>query len=221
MLFANTMLFGVNLQEPGTIISDLIMGTFCFIFFVKLLNRKEFDDQKYFSQFFLFLGLSSIVAAFAHGLYQYFGLYLHKVSWILSGISIYFLQLGSSILFKNEKFKSRYIFFIKTQLIVYIVLLFFTKGFLIVKLNFVLGLLCILTPVYLIDMLKNKFKHNLFILIGVLLAIIPSVFHRVEFNFLYIFNMNDLSHFFLILCIFFVFLGVNDRFYKKSGIIFE
>lgn len=216
MLFANIVLLGVELQEPGTIISDLIMGIFCFIFFAKLLNRKEFNDQKYFSQFFLFLGLSSIIAAFAHGLYQYFGLYLHKVSWILSGLSIYFLQLGSSVLFKNEKFKTRYLFFIKTQLLLYIVLLFFFDGFLIVKLNFVLGLLCILTPVYLIDMLKNKLKHNMFIVIGVLLAIIPSVFHRVEFNFLYIFNMNDLSHFFLIICIFFVFLGLNERFYKSS-----
>jgi hypothetical protein len=29
--------------------------------------------------------------------------------------------------------------------------------------------------------------------------------------------MNDLSHFFLILCIYFVFLGVKDRFFEPFG----
>jgi hypothetical protein len=72
----------------------------------------------------------------------------------------------------------------------------------------------IITPVYLVDLAKRGYRNNLFIITGVFLAILPSLYHRTEFTFGYIFNMNDLSHFFLILCIFFVFLGVKDRFFK-------
>jgi hypothetical protein len=199
----------------------LIMGSFCIIFFAKLLIRKKFNQQRHFSYFFLFLGISSIVAAFAHGVFFYFGIYLHKISWIISGFALYFLQLGSTNLFNNLKFKSKFLILIKSQLALYIILLFFFDGFLIVKLNFVLSLIIILTPIYLVDMIKNNYKHNLYIFLGVFLAIIPSVYHRTKFNFLYIFNMNDLSHFFLILCIFFLFLGLKERFYKNYIIEFE
>ncbi|PLX09551.1 MAG: hypothetical protein C0596_03210 [Marinilabiliales bacterium] len=218
MLFNELSLFGIVIKEPGTIISDLIMGTFCIVLFAKLLIRKEFHNQKYFSQFFLFLGFSSIVAAFAHGLFHYFGIYLHKVSWILSGFALYFLQLGSSSMFNNPKFKSKFIIYIKFQLLTYLVLLMFTEGFLIVKINYALTLIGVLAPIFTVDMIKNNFKHNLYILIGIFLAIIPSIFHRTPLNFLYIFNMNDLSHFFLILCIFFLFLGVKERFYELPNL---
>lgn len=53
-------------------------------------------------------------------------------------------------------------------------------------------------------------------MIGIFLAILPSLYHTKEFSFGYIFNMNDLSHFFLILCIFFVFLGLKERFFKEK-----
>ncbi len=218
MNFCQLNLFGILIQEPGTIISDLIMGAFCLIFFSKLLIRKEYDQQKHFSLFFLFLGISAFVAAFAHGFYYYFGIYLHKLSWIFSGFAIYFLQYGSANLFINKTFKIRFLYFIKSQLVIYIILLFICQGFLIVKLNFTLSLIGILTPVYLVDMIKNNLKHNLYIILGVFLAILPSIYHRTEFNFLYIFNMNDLSHFFLVLCLFFLFLGLKQRFYLNSKI---
>lgn len=216
MILDELNLWGLTILEPGTIISDFIMGFFCIVFFVKLLKTKEFKNSNLFSLFFLFLGLSSFVAAFAHGLYYYFGIYLHKISWLLSGLAIYFLELGSIILFKNKKLKSRFINFIRTKLGVYIVLLFFYEGFTIVKINFVIAMIGILTPIYIVDMVRNQTKQNLYIFLGIFLAIFPSLFHKADFNFFYIFNMNDLSHFFLILCIYFVFLGLNKRFFQTQ-----
>ncbi|MDD4150810.1 MAG: hypothetical protein PHE33_12365 [Bacteroidales bacterium] len=218
MILEELNLWGIVIREPGTIISDFIMGFFCILFFVKLLINRDLKHQKYFSHFFLFLGASSFIAALAHGLYLYSGVYLHKISWILSGFATYFLELGSSTLFENEKFKSRFVVFIKIQLAIYILFLFFYDGFIIVKLNFVLSMIGILTPIYFVDMMRNQIKHNLYIFLGIFLAIFPSVFHKVDFNFLYIFNMNDLSHFFLILCIFFVFLGLKERFFNPDGL---
>ena len=219
MILGEINLWGLVIREPGTIISDFIMGFFCIAFFVKLLTNSDFKQEEYFAQFFLLLGLSSFVAAFAHGLHYYFGIYLHKISWLLAGFATYFLELGSTLLFNNEKFKSKFIIFIKLQLTIYILLLFFYEGFIIVKINFVVSLIGILTPIYIVDMVKNQVKHNLYLFFGIFLAIFPSIFHNTEFNFLYIFNMNDLSHFFLILCLFFVFLGLNARFFKSEDVI--
>lgn len=214
MIATEIQLFGLKILEPGTILSDLLMGLACLIFSIKLNRLDDCKKNRFISYFFLFLGFSSFVAGAAHGLFYYFGIYLHTISWILSGLAIYFLQIGTTVLFDNEKFKSWYIVFIRTQLLVYLILLFAISGFIVVKINFVISMIGVITPVYLVDMAKRGYRNNLFIITGVFLAILPSLYHRTEFTFGYIFNMNDLSHFFLILCIFFVFLGVKDRFFR-------
>ncbi len=100
------------------------------------------------------------------------------------------------------------------QFMIYTVLIFVVSDFIVLKLNFVISMIGMITPVYFVDYVKKGYRNNLYIVTGVFLAILPSLYHRSEFNFGYIFNMNDLSHFFLILCIYFVFLGVKDRFFE-------
>ncbi len=221
MLIADIQLFGVRLQEPGTIVSDLLMGLACIVFFFKLVSQKEDKQQKHLTFFFLFLGFSSFLAAFAHGLFSYFGIYLHIVSWFFSGLSLYYLQLGTTKLLTNPKFKVAYSIFIKTQFLAYLILIFTVSSFEIVKFNFVISLIGIITPIYLVDYFRNKFRFNFYIIGGVFIAILPSLYHKVNFNFGYIFNMNDLSHFVLILCIFFLFIGLRERFFSFDDIFQE
>lgn len=221
MLIADIELLGVRLQEPGTIVSDLLMGLACIIFFFKLVSQKEDKQQKHLTLFFLFLGFSSFFAAFAHGLFSYFGIYLHIISWLFSGLSIYYLQLGTSTILTKPKFKFAYIILIKTQFLAYLILIFTMPSFTIVKLNFVISLIGIITPIYLVDYFRNKFRFNLYIIGGIFIAILPSLYHKANFNFGYIFNMNDLSHFVLILCIFFLFLGLRERFFSLDDIFPE
>lgn len=218
MLFTDIYLWGLRLQEPGSIISDILLGMACIIFFYKLTNQKEHKQQKFIALFFLYLGISSFFAAFAHGFFYYFKIYLHIVSWFFSGLSIFYLQLGSANLFLKKKFKAAYLLFIKTQFFIYLVLIFTYSGFEIVKLNFVISMLGIITPIFLIDYFRNKYSFNFYVILGIFMAIIPSLYHKVNYEFGYIFNMNDLSHIFLILCIFFVFLGVQNRFYPFNKI---
>lgn len=155
MIATEIQLWGLKILEPGTILSDFLMGFACLIFFVKLMRMDNFKNNKFFSFFFIFLSASSFTAGAAHGLFYYFGSYLHIVSWILSGFSIYFLQLGTAVLFENEKFRNRYITFIRMQLIIYSILLFAVSGFIIVKVNFVIAMIGIITPAYLVDLVKR------------------------------------------------------------------
>lgn len=196
MIATEIQLWGLKLLEPGTILSDFLMGSACLIFFFKLIRMENFKKNIHFSFFFIFLSISSFFAGAAHGLFYYFGTSLHLISWIFSGFAIYFLQLGTSVLFTNEKFKKRYILFIRMQLVTYSILLFLVSGFVVVKVNFVIAMIGIITPAYLIDLVRKGYRNNLYIITGIFLAILPSLYHTKEFTFGYIFNMNDLSHFF-------------------------
>jgi hypothetical protein len=105
MIATEIQLLGLKILEPGTILSDFLMGLACLIFSVKLNRLDDSKKNRFISYFFLLLGFSSFVAGAAHGLYYYFGTYLHTISWILSGLAIYFLQLGTMVLFDNEDLK--------------------------------------------------------------------------------------------------------------------
>lgn len=209
-------ILGIQFLELGTIISDTLMGLVALIFFRKLKKHTKYKYNKFFSFFFLFFGISSLIAAWTHGLFLYFDIYLHIIAWILSGISFYFLQLASASLVINAKFKLKYLIFIKVQLLLYLIFLFLFPSFLIVKINFAIALLVSIIPVFFMDYLKNNQKYNLFVIFGILLAIIPGLFHKLDFKFAYIFNMNDLSHFVLIICTYFLYLGLKYRFFEQK-----
>lgn len=218
MYFNEFRLFGIDFLELGTIISDSLMGLTCLFFFKVLKNEDNIKHSKFLRFFFLFLGISSLVAAWAHGLFLYFDIYLHLFAWVLSGLAFYFLQLGTAVLILNDRFKNMYLNFIKIELLIYTILLFFFPSFVVVKINFAVSLLLIIFPIYFFDYLRTNERFNLFVLAGILLAILPGLFHKTDFTFGYILNMNDLSHFVLILCIYFLYLGLKIRFFEKKEI---
>ncbi len=199
--------FSYRFLEPGTFISDILMAIACYYFY---LSIKKIAVNKYHSQislFFLFMGFSSFVGAFAHFLALYTGKTLHYVSWILTGISIFFIEYGISSHISNEKKRNLFLIFIKTKLLVFFIVASILMNFLFVKINTAFGMLGIVSPILFYQVVKFDKKCYAYIILGVLLAIIPAFFHHTKFDFIGIFNMNDLSHFFLILCLFLVYFG--------------
>lgn len=205
-------IWGFHILEPGTVISDIIMGIASLYFFYVLFKISESRLQKHTSFFFFFLGLSSLIGAFAHGFYFYTGKSLHYVTWILTGIATYFFEYGISENFKIEKNKRVFIRLIEIQLAVYMVITTIFMNFLTVKINTAVGLLGVGFPILVHRLFKEKKINNLYIMSGIILAIIPAIFHKANFPIISIFNANDLSHFFLILCLFLIYTG----FYKNS-----
>ncbi len=66
-------LFNLEILEPGTFISDIIMAVACFFFFTSLKKVSISKFHKHLSHYFLFMALSAFVGAFAHGFYLYTG----------------------------------------------------------------------------------------------------------------------------------------------------
>ena len=205
-------IFNIKLLEPGTFISDLLMAFACYYFYY---STRKIATTKYHNQlsyFFLFMGFSSFAGAFAHSLFFYTGKTLHYVSWVLTGISVFFIELGVSSHIVNDKPRSVFVILIKAKLLIYFIVSSIFMDFLYVKINTAVGMLGLVFPIILYQIIKFDKKGFIYILLGILLAIMPALLHRTKFQIAWIFNMNDLSHFFLIFCMFLVYLGL------KSGI---
>lgn len=213
MFFSNIEIFGILINEPGTLVSDIIMGFASLFFYFKLIAKARNKQQKFLSYFFLFLSISSIIAAFAHGFFYIFGKFFHILSWSCAGLAIFYILSGSSSMINNSNLKRIYKIFNMSHLILLMLILIIYPKFDIVKVSFAFSLIGILIPLYLVDTVKNSCSTNLYIFLAIAIACVPALFHTVEFEFGLIFNMNDLSHFILIICFYFIYLGLDKRFF--------
>lgn len=207
---------GIQILEPGTVISDIILAIASFYFFHILKKVADTKHHKYYSYFFFFLGLSSIIGAFAHGLYLYTGKSLHFITWILTGISVFFVEFASSSYIKEKRMRDFFVFSIKIQFIIYVLLAAYFMNFLTVKINTAVGLLGLVFPIMTYQLFKSGKLENLFIMLGIVFAIFPALIHRNRISIGKIFNMNDLSHFFLIFCLFLIFIGVHRSILREK-----
>jgi hypothetical protein len=199
-------ILNLEILEPGTFISNTIMAAACFVFFSNLKKVSVTKFDKYLSNYFLYMALSGLTGAFAHSFYLYTGKFLHVITWIITGIAIYYIEYGLS---PNLKQKDRFLNFAKIQLVLFIILVTFFQDFIVTKFNITLGLLGVVVPILLYRVFKYNEKHYLLSVLGISIAIVPALLHHLRFTFAGIFNMNDLSHFILIFSQLFLFLGLR------------
>ncbi len=211
-------LLNLELLEPGTFISNLFLATACYLYFLSLKKVSTTRFHKYLSYYFLLMAFSSFIGAFAHSLYLYTGKTLHLITWILTGLATFYIQYGLS---PNLKHQEKFLNFSKVQLILFIILVTFFLDFFVTKINIALGLLGIVVPILLIRVFKYKENYYLYSVFGIFTAIIPALFHRVNYTFAGIFNMNDLSHFVLIINQFFLFFGLRLGITVKTEVYSE
>lgn len=208
----------LKILEPGSFISNLTLATACYFFFLSLKRVSTTRFHKYLSYYFLLMAFSSLIGAFAHSLYLYTGKTLHLITWILTGLAIFYIEYGLSSKLKHPE---KLLNFSKIQLVLFIILVTFFLDFLVTKINITIGLIGIAVPLLLIRVFKHKEKYYLISILGVFSAIIPALFHRIDFTFAAIFNMNDLSHFILIISQFLLFYGLRLGITSKQEVYSE
>jgi hypothetical protein len=205
-------LFGMILLEPMTFFTDVLIAICCFIFYFKLNNieLQEFDN-KYYKRFFNVFGISTLVGGFAHFFYNYFGLSLHLISWILSGLSIYYIEMCSISFINSHKLRKILNLLIYIQLFVFFISILYFKNFLFVKYNSTLGLIAIVFTLELVSLIKSKNKGSSLIIAGIFFTFISAIIHTLKFSINKWFNYNDLSHIFIIICLYFIYMGATYK----------
>lgn len=207
-------LFGLELMEPGSFITDILMTVATLTFYNKLKYDKS---NTWYSYFFLFMGLASFFGAFGHLLYNYTGKPLQIFGWIFSALSIYFIEMAALKEIKTESLRKKLNLAINLQFILFLITVFSIQNFMVVTTNTIVGLMGLVIPILSIQAFNQTSKKNVLIVFGILLSGLPAFLYRLNFNFGGL-NGKEISHLILILCFYLIFLGVNTEIEKEKVI---
>jgi hypothetical protein len=206
---ASISLFHLQILEPSTFISDIVLGIACLLFYRYIKSISESKSHRYYALFFIFMSFSGFIGAFAHALYLYTGKPLQYIGWLMTGMAVYAMEMGIFSGFSNSKMKKISFRLSMGKLFIISIITMIYMNFLLVKLNLVFGLLLVVSPILIFQYFTLGLKYNLYIVAGIVLALIPAVLHSLKVDFGKYINTNDFNHYFLIICLFFVFIGLR------------
>jgi len=200
--------FGVNFNDPATFFTDLFIAFLCVLFYYRLSKLQPFNSQLfYWRLFFIFFGIATFLAGFAHLFIVYSGIWPLIISWLLSGISVFFIQLFSILLIRESFLKKILYYFSFLQIIFFILLLLNFKAFFIVKIHTTFSLIGVVLIIHLYYYFVQKTKYSKFIILGIAFTSLTALIHNAKLSFGYWFNHNDISHMVLAFCLYLFFLG--------------
>jgi hypothetical protein len=218
-------LFGLQLLEPSTYLSDLFLATFSFGLFWSLRNLFLTSNiRKVYSGFFLFMGCSTLVGGHAHLLGNYIDhYYFHAISWTFSSIGLFFMQQGSLMDF-SEKTKKYLQPLFMAQLAISIGAYFGyqmfavdsvshdhvgTPGFAAVKVSQAVGYLGFIVPLQVTKFIREKDSGASLILMGLVVSIGALLVQSKQWGFGPNFNHNDVAHVILAFVFYLFYWGIR------------
>ena len=210
-------LFGLTVTEPFTWLTNWMVAAASFIFGHKLYHNKFADTQmKFWSMFFLFMGIASTTGGTAHGYINYVGHNFHYAAWIFTGIAVFGAQRASIELLREARVYPMLKAFVLLELIAMTISVLLFQSFESVRVNSAFGLLGIVLPIQLYGYRYMGLRRSALIVLGILSNIIPAIIHASRFSYNKWFNFNDLSHVVMIGCFYIMFRGARLIEVKKS-----
>lgn len=205
-------LLHIHLMEPTTVITNLITGGLCLYFFKKLTQQPvQFTLGSNWKFFFLYMGISSIIGAFTHGLKSYFGNDNYYYLWLfmnLSGIpcSYFLLQANIELSKLSDSLKQ---LLKKLSIVLTATLTLLVIGlndFLFIKIN--AGFVILLTLYNHLKRYNEGHQGNGFIFVGFFVSTLSIVVHTMKLSYSDWFNFKDISHVIMSISLYIIFLGV-------------
>lgn len=199
---------GLQLQEPSTFVSDILLASVCFILCYKTYKLNQ-SNNSFFLKFFLFLGISTFVGAFGHMFFQYGGKVGKFPSWIFASIATFFFctaMIDDVPIFFNKRWKS--LIWIKGIVLLALSLVF--SKFIFIAIDSILSYL-IFGGAFGRQLWKASREHMRYIVYGTI-VLIPSAFVFIlDVNLHELFNRDDLSHFIIMATIIFYYKAISER----------
>lgn len=199
---------GLQLQEPSTFISDLILALISFVLCFKTSKLNKIDNS-FFTKFYLFLGISTFFGAFGHTFFYYGGKIGKYPSWIFASVATFFFchaMLNDLPDFFNKRWKM--IIWIKGVFLLLLSVVF--SKFIYITFDSIVSYL-LFGVVFGSQLWKASRIHMKYIVFGTL-ALIPSAFVSIlDVNLHELFNRDDLSHFIIMITIVFYYKAIYER----------
>ncbi len=193
------MVLGLRVQEPTTVLTDWLITLFAFIFANRLIKTGN-SLAKYYSIFFILMGLSTLTGGFAHAFNYEYGRAFHRLPWLLSGLSTFFFMLASNKFFRARGVRRFWEWTPFVFIILYTVAIFNTLSFAAVGIGTAVGLLGYVLPLHLLFDRPSAGKKEFFIALSILVA--SGIIAALKLGFSQWFNHNDIGHILLILALY-------------------
>lgn len=191
---------GLELADPLTFISDILMAVFCAYFGHKLFHDFKSKYAKLTAFFFLFLGFSAFLGGTAHLLDLYLGKNPHLMAWTMQGVSILFFQLASLKLVESPKMKILLQVVVFAFFGIFISQILRVQHFDVVKVNSIVGLIGFVSIFHIYKYFQEREIAYLKIPLAIILFGLPAMVHSFEIHFNKWIDQNVISHLLLVPC---------------------
>lgn len=194
--------FGIQIDEPVTTATDLVITAVCIYAFVKL-NKipKQNNIHTYLKYYFLSMGLATAIGGLiGHGFFYLFSFEWKLPGWLTSMISIALVERAAILYARKlvpKKVGDVFAWLNIIELITFVTLTFVTLNFFFVEAHAAYGLLVVVFSFSLVVYLKTKSKGSRFFLIAVAFSAIGALIFMNKLGISIWFNHFDISHIFL------------------------
>ena len=206
---------GLIIQEPSTVLTNLVMAVVAFICWRKLKSKSDSNHLKLFAQlFFLFLTLSTVFGGvIGHGLMYYTGMWGKIPGWYLGMASIAMIErvaIRQAGYFLTEKQKLYLNLFNYLEIAFFMSMSIIKLNFLYVELHAVYGLFVIVFFFELFYYFKTKDPACKPIFTATFFGVLAMLCHAFKISPNFYFNYNDLSHIFMSIAIVYYYKGFKS-----------
>lgn len=203
----NSIILG-NLQifEPVTVLTNLLLAGFCFFW----SGAAKGNTPRFWSWFFLLLGSSVLLGAFAHGLYINIDNPAQKYTRFLAIMSVSAGSLASIYVLDNKALIRKLSFLLIFQFVVFSYLVLTYNRFVFVTIHSLLGLGITVGGVFIWQVNRLGSQSVYWMLGGIAVNASTAVIHSLKLSPHPYFNHNDISHLILVLGCFMMFKGAQS-----------
>lgn len=203
----------LRIDEPVTTLTDVLFCAVCFFAFFKtkcLINHKA---VRLYRLFFLLTGISTLVAAvIGHAFLYYFGKDAKIYGWVLGIFGVSFAQFAA--LYHTRQSLHKPIFntlmlLCGFEILLTCILIFMVWSFVVIELHTAFSLVMIVTVLEYIHYKKTNSQLSLYMMYGVGVAIIAVLCHILKIAFSIWFNHIDLSHLFMALSMYLMYIAIK------------
>ncbi len=191
--------FGIRIDEPVTTLTDILVGIVCFYAFFRLAKLPSHPFLTYFKWFFGLMGIATVIGGvIGHGFLYAFNFYWKLPGWLLSMLSITFIE-RVMIEYTSHVLKDSTIRFFKwfnvLELLIFASLAFSTLEFRYVEYHSAYGLLVVVQGFCIYNFYRGNRARSLRLFsYAVFLCIIAAVIFNTHLSISKWFNYADISH---------------------------
>lgn len=200
------------LSEPVTSLTDLLLSVSCFYFFFGIQKLDEAKiGQEHWQKFFLFLGVSTLLGALAHGIFERHNNVFYSTVWLImqvsAGISIFYAQSAAFGQLTNDRIRKVMLFLSMLQFIVFLPSVFYFFDFKVVAINSLIAMTQMIV-VFFPSNIEN-WVYKTYISFGFFISFLTIYVHSQKLSFAKWFNHNDISHVIMYVSILLIFRGIK------------